>query len=69
MVVILLETIHVVDIALEMAVFPHLFPLLFGDFAIIVGALPVQHSQILISNVVPTEVTIFSIKIRRLHGG
>ena len=69
MVIVLFETIHVGDITFVMLVFAQFFLLLFRPFSAVVGILSVEHGQILISNVVPTEIPILPAEIRRLNGG
>ena len=65
MIVVLFETIHVLNVALVMTVFPHPFLLFFGHFVLFSGA--VEHGQIPVADVVPTEIAIFAGMIRRLN--
>ena len=68
MMIVLFEAIHVSDITFVMLVLAQFLLLLFRPFSA-VGILSVEHGQILISNVVPTEITILPAEIRRLDGG
>jgi len=72
MVVVLLEAVHVLDVALKVTIFAHFLSLLFRHFPVVivvVGGLPVQHRQILIANVVPAKVSVLIVQIGRLDGG
>ena len=65
MIVVLLETIHILYVTFVMPIFPHFLPFFLRHS---LGILPVEHRQIFISNVIPTEITIFAAEIRRLNG-
>lgn len=69
MIVVLLETVHVGNIALEVPVFAHFLLLLFRQFSVGGTSLPGQHGQVFIANVVPTEISILAVEIRRLYRG
>ena len=70
-IVVLLEAVHVGNIALEVLVFAHFLFLLFRQFPVVVRGttLSGQHGQVFIANVVPTEISVLAVEIRRLHLG
>lgn len=62
MIIVLLEAVHVLNIALKMPIFAHLLFFFFRHLPRVL-----KHGQILVTDVVPTKITVLSTQIRRLN--